>query len=113
MLTYIPHPCAPCLPLLHAASNVFSLGQSMLLKIPGVKKAVGLPDLSQLRKASAAADMAAGKPVQTFSQRPAMAAPVAVAEAAPAAAAVPTADATPQQPKKPAFRTQRPPKSRK
>ena len=80
----LPHP--------HAASNVFSLGQTSLLKIPAVKKALGLPDLSKLRPA---AKPDVGKPVQTFAQPPRQA-------AAPAAAA----------PSKPQFSARRPSKKK-
>ena len=66
-----------------AASNIFSLAQSALLKVPFVKKLVGLPDLSALKKggAKAAADAAAGKPVVTFAQRPTPAVQAAAAAA--------------------------------
>lgn len=54
-----------------AASNIFSLAQTSLLKIPGVKRVLGLPDLSKLRPAgSAAAAAVPGKPVQTYAQPP-------------------------------------------
>lgn len=53
------------------ASNIFSLAQTLMLKVPGVKRLVGLPDLSKLRKGSAAAAAAdAGKPVQTYTHKP-------------------------------------------
>lgn len=53
------------------ASNIFSLAQTSLLKIPGVKRVLGLPDLSKLRPAgSAAAAAVPGKPVQTYAQPP-------------------------------------------
>ncbi|KAL4457833.1 hypothetical protein ABPG75_012698 [Micractinium tetrahymenae] len=57
------------------ASNIFSLVQTSMLKIPGVKRVLGLPDLSKLRAAgsaagAAAAGAAAGKPVQTFTKPP-------------------------------------------
>ncbi|PRW56043.1 mitochondrial inner membrane OXA1 [Chlorella sorokiniana] len=84
------------------ASNVFSLGQTMMLKVPLVKKVLGLPDLSKLR--SGKPDVGPGKPVQTFSQppRPAAAAAPAAAEA-PAAAGEAGAAAS-----KPQFATRRP-----
>ncbi|KAL4420074.1 hypothetical protein ABPG77_004339 [Micractinium sp. CCAP 211/92] len=54
------------------ASNIFSLVQTSVLKIPGVKRVLGLPDLSKLRAAGSAAGSAAvpGKPVQTYAQPP-------------------------------------------
>lgn len=87
-----------------AASNVFSLGQTTLLKIPAVKKLLGLPDLSKLKGSKP--DVGAGKPVQTFSQPPRQA-----AAAAPAAAEAPkvAADAGAAA-SKPQFATRRPAK---
>lgn len=86
------------------ASNVFSLGQTTLLKIPAVKKLLGLPDLSKLKGSKP--DVGAGKPVQTFSQPPRQA-----AAAAPAAAEAPkvAADAGAAA-SKPQFATRRPAK---
>lgn len=97
-----PLPSPPTHP--HAASNVFSLGQTTLLKIPAVKKLLGLPDLSKLKGSKP--DVGAGKPVQTFSQPPRQA-----AAAAPAAAEAPkvAADAGAAA-SKPQFATRRPAK---
>ena len=53
-----------------AASNVFSLFQTSFLKFPAVKRAVGLPDLSQLRSGKQQAADMVGKPVQTFTHKP-------------------------------------------
>jgi YidC/Oxa1 family membrane protein insertase len=55
------------------ASNLFSLAQTLVLKVPSVKKVLGLPDLKKAAAgagAAAAAAAAAGKPVPTFSQKP-------------------------------------------
>lgn len=81
-LKTLPPPAPSHLPR-PAASNIFSLAQSALLKVPFVKKLVGLPDLSALKKggAKAAADAAAGKPVVTFAQRPTPAVQAAAAAA--------------------------------
>ena len=70
---HAPHLPAICPACMSAASNVFSLFQTAFLKIPAVKHAVGLPDLSQLRggkQAAAAGVDLAGKPVQTFMHKP-------------------------------------------
>ncbi len=96
-----PLPSPPTHP--HAASNVFSLGQTTLLKIPFVKQALGLPDLSQLK--SGKPDVGPGKPVQTFAKPPPRPAPAAAAAEAPAAAAEAGA-----APSKPQFATKRPAK---
>jgi len=65
-----------------AASNIFSLAQTSLLKIPGVKQVLGLPDLRKLRQGKQAPVMAAAaepgqgqgqggpRTVQTFAQKP-------------------------------------------
>ncbi|KAI3436771.1 hypothetical protein D9Q98_006183 [Chlorella vulgaris] len=60
-----------------SASNVFSLVQSSLLKLPAVKRAVGLPDLAQVTPGAQAQAQAQliGKPVQTFTSRPPRKAP--------------------------------------
>ena len=67
-----PHPPPLCRP---AASNAFSLLQSIVLKNSKVKQVLGLPDLSKVRKAGAAAAGSSqaelvGKPVVTFTQKP-------------------------------------------
>lgn len=64
----LPHLCLPRpLPPLRAASNVFSLLQTSLLKVPLVKSTLGIPDLSKLRQPSQAELV--GKPVQTFTHQ--------------------------------------------
>lgn len=81
----------------------------MLLKLPAVKRVLGLPDLSALRKpspsAAAAASAMAGKPVQTFTQPPSQRAAAAAAAAADAAAAA--------APAKPMTFSQRPTRPKK
>jgi len=57
------------------ASNAFSLLQTLVLKIPGVKASLGLPDgrtmnASGVNTGTGTAISAAGKPVETFSQKP-------------------------------------------
>lgn len=80
-------PALPWLAPPAAASNVFSLAQTSLLKVPAVKRALGLPDLSKLATpaATAAAGLAAGKPVTTYKQPPPQHATVAAAAATAAA----------------------------
>lgn len=51
-----------------ATSNAFSLFQTMVLKLPGVRPALGLPDPKAM--AAAAAGVEAGKPIATFAQKP-------------------------------------------
>lgn len=111
-IRFVPHQLAPLTPAsppsppstLLAASNVFSLGQTMLLKVPAVKKVLGLPDLSKLGKKP---DVDVGKPVTTF-DRPPRPAAAAVAEAPAAAAEGGAAGAAPS---KPQFATRRPAKT--
>lgn len=97
---------------------MFSLGQTTLLKIPAVKKLLGLPDLSKLKGSKP--DVGAGKPVQTFSQPPrqaAVAAAPAAAEAPKAAADASAAASKPQfatrRPAKPAQTYAQPPRQKK
>jgi YidC/Oxa1 family membrane protein insertase len=85
------------------ASNFFSLAQTLVLKIPGVKAALGIPILK-----SSTPKAEPGKPLATFTQKPPKAATSAIASApevvvaaAPVAATVaaPAAPAAAPQPK--------------
>lgn len=52
-------------------SNVFSLGQSVLFKVPSVRKALKLPDLAHMRATATGLPIVdSGKPVVTFAQPP-------------------------------------------
>ena len=51
-------------------SNLFSLGQSLVFKVPRVRRALNLPDLSYLRTTAKGLPIEAGKPIVTFSQPP-------------------------------------------
>jgi len=52
-------------------SNVFSLGQSVLFKVPSVRKALKLPDLAHMRATATGLPIVdAGKPVVTSAQPP-------------------------------------------
>lgn len=50
-------------------SNLFSLGQTLLLKVPSVKKVLGVPDLKAAAKAREG-QIPVGKPLVTFTQKP-------------------------------------------
>lgn len=52
-------------------SNVFSLFQSLLFKVPAVRSFLKLPDLAKLRAIAAGQPTEhVGKPVVTFTQKP-------------------------------------------
>ena len=50
-------------------SNVISLGQSALFRVPSVRKWLKLPDMAVLRAATTGG-LQAGKPIVTFAQPP-------------------------------------------
>lgn len=50
-------------------SNLFSLGQTLLLKVPSVKRVLGLPDLRAAAKVGEG-QIPVGKPLVTFAQKP-------------------------------------------
>lgn len=52
------------------ASNAFSLAQTLVLRIPGVKPALGIPTLKPGGGGGAPAAAEPGKPLATFSQKP-------------------------------------------
>ncbi|EIE26611.1 hypothetical protein COCSUDRAFT_39658 [Coccomyxa subellipsoidea C-169] len=52
-------------------SNIFSLGQSVLFKLPAVRKTLKLPDLAKMRATATGLPITeAGKPLVTFAQPP-------------------------------------------
>lgn len=52
-------------------SNVFSLAQSLLFKVPSVRSFLKLPDLAKLKAMAAGQPTQhVGKPVMTFAQKP-------------------------------------------
>lgn len=52
-------------------SNIFSLGQSVLFKLPAVRKTLKLPDLAKMRATATGLPITeAGKPLITFAQPP-------------------------------------------
>ena len=60
-------------------SNVFSLVQSLLFKLPAVRSFLNLPDLAKLRAIAAGQPTEhVGKPVVTFAQKPKQAQPTEV-----------------------------------
>lgn len=52
-------------------SNIFSLGQSVLFKVPAVRKTLKLPDLAKMQATATGLPITdAGKPIVTFAQPP-------------------------------------------
>lgn len=52
-------------------SNIFSLGQSVLFKVPAIRKTLKLPDLTRMQATATGLPITdAGKPVVTFAQPP-------------------------------------------